>query len=30
MDNIQHKEVITTGLNLVTVYIANFQLVGDS
>lgn len=30
MDNIQYKEVITYDLNLVTIYIANFQLDGDS
>jgi len=30
METIQHKEVTTYDLNLVTIYIANFQLVGDS
>ena len=30
MDTIQHKEVITSGLNLVTMDITNLQLVGDS
>ncbi len=30
MDTIQNKEVITYDLNLVTIYITNFQLVGDS
>ncbi len=30
MDTIQNKEVITYDLNLVTIYIGNFQLVGDS
>lgn len=30
MDTIQNKEVITYDLNLVMIYIANFQLVGDS
>lgn len=30
MDTIQHKEVITSGLNLVAMDITNLQLVGDS
>jgi len=30
MDTIQNKEVITSDLNLGTIYIASFQLVGDS
>jgi hypothetical protein len=30
MDTIQNKEVITYDLNLVTIYIAHFQVVGDS